>query len=70
MKPKLIDDFVKTLQKLGEEIELEPSETARGIMWLQGMEKLLKPVWQDGFDEGVLAGEKRERESTRITKSN
>jgi len=70
MKPELINNYLKDTQKTAEKISLEPDQTKQAIMWLQHIEKILEPIWQDGYDEGLKEGIKKEKEKARILKSN
>jgi len=70
MKPEIINAYIKAFQEETDKIAKEPNDLVKGIMWFQSIDKLLQPIWQDGFDDGVKEGVAKEKEKCRITKSN
>ena len=59
MKQEVIDKFMADMQELNNKINSVPSPTLQAIMWLKSLEELLKPIWQDGYNEGLTEGRKQ-----------
>lgn len=70
MKPELINDYIQITQETAEKIGKEPDKTKQAIMWLQNLEKILEPIWQDGYADGLKEGIKKEKEKQKLLRSN
>ena len=70
MKQELIDKFIKDTQVLANETNKITSLSTQILAYFEGIKKILFPIWEDGFNEGVKEGIRKERERVRITKSN
>jgi len=70
MKQEIIDKYVSSLNETNEKIQKQTSPVVQAMMWFESVPVLLKPVWQDGYDEGHKAGLVKGKEQMRITKSN
>ena len=52
MEAKLVTDYTNSLIKMTERIEKEPNPVKSGMLWLEGIEELLDPIYQAGIQEG------------------